>query len=82
MITRYKTHSFFQQEFLEDNKEHVVRVKESLYYDNLLTGDDGADYDNYVNMYDEYDDEYDDTYDSVDVAAVDTDNVDELSTRR
>ena len=64
--------------FLEDNKEHVARVKLSLYNQS----EEGNDYDDYVNYDNVYDDEYDDTYDSQDVGAADTDNVDELSARR
>ena len=61
--------------FLEDNKEHVERIKLSL----INESEEGNGYDNYDNV---YEDEYDDTYDSQDVGAADTDNVDELSTRR
>jgi len=61
--------------FLEDNKEHVERVKLSL----MNESEEGNGYDNYDNV---YEDEYDDTYDSHDVGAADTDNVDELSSRR
>ncbi|XP_066910410.1 activating signal cointegrator 1 complex subunit 2-like [Clytia hemisphaerica] len=70
------------KEFLEDNKEHVERVKLSFYNQS----EEGNDYDdygaNYVNYDNVYDDEYDDTYDSQDVGAADTDNVDELYKRK
>ena len=63
------------KDILEDNKEHVARLKLELYNQE----EEGDNYDNYDNV---YDDEYDDTYDSQDVGAADTDSVDELTYRR
>ena len=56
------------KEILEDNKEHVALLKETL----LVV--EGLD----ANAYNMYDDEYDDTYDSQNVAAADADSADEL----